>query len=77
MRHDDKINIEYVPTQILGEYFRYVLPDIGMGSIDGILYPSSQNEGKCCVLFMDNDMCKEHMELKSFDTIDFKTYKYE
>lgn len=48
-------SIEYVPTQIVTEYFRYVFKS-KYGNIDGILYNSSQNNGgHCIVLFMSNE----------------------
>lgn len=52
---DGKIHIEYVPTQIITEYFRYEFSKAGAKPVDGIIYPSSKNRGKnACVLFMDH-----------------------
>ncbi len=52
---DDSPAIEYVPTQIVTEYFRYVFESKKYGQIDGIIYNSSQIEDKkCIVLFMNN-----------------------
>ena len=52
---DGKIHIEYVPTQIITEYFRFEFNKAGAHPIDGIIYPSSKNRGKnACVLFMNH-----------------------
>lgn len=46
---------EYVPTQIVTEYFRYVKPK-NRDRYDGILYKSAQNpNGTCLVLFMNRE----------------------
>ena len=54
---DSHVHIEYVPTQIITEYFRYTYSDRRSAGrkIDGIIYPSSRHHGKpACVLFMDH-----------------------
>lgn len=52
---DNSPAIEYVPTQIVTEYFRYVFKSDRYGQIDGIIYNSSQIiDKKCIVLFMSN-----------------------
>lgn len=49
------IDTEYVPTQIMTEFFRYVRPK-DRDRYDGILYKSTQNPGgKCLVLFMNRE----------------------
>jgi hypothetical protein len=55
----DKAHIDYVPTQIVTEYFRYVLClDTGK-RIDGVIYPSSKdNEKKCIVIFANSEQCR-------------------
>ncbi|MEV0049469.1 HEPN-associated N-terminal domain-containing protein [Saccharopolyspora shandongensis] len=50
---DGREHIEYVPTQVLTEYLRYV----STNAVDGILYHSAQNNGVCCVLFCDSTRC--------------------
>ena len=63
--------IEYIPTQIITEYFRYVFLDNLNESVVGIVYKSAANpNANCCVLFLDNDKCAEYLTLKS-------TKKYE
>jgi hypothetical protein len=53
---DGREHIDYVPTQIVTEYFRRLFPS----KVDGILYASCQNDGgRSCVLFVDNDGCRE------------------
>jgi hypothetical protein len=52
---DGKEHIEYVPTQVMTEYFRFTFAEEQGLPIDGIVYPSSRIKGKnACVLFFDN-----------------------
>ena len=58
IQKDGKEHIEYVPTQVVTEYFRDVFPVEGGTSIDGIMYGSSRRRGGVCyVLFVDNEHC--------------------
>jgi hypothetical protein len=50
---DGREHIEYVPTQVVTEYLRYVMPQ----SVDGILFRSAQNGGVNCVIFCDARGC--------------------
>ncbi|WP_410596146.1 RES domain-containing protein [Amycolatopsis sp. lyj-23] len=50
---DGREHIEYVPTQVITEYLRYV----STNKVDGILYRSAQNDGVCCVLFCEAANC--------------------
>lgn len=53
---DNTPAIEYVPTQILTEYFRHVYMFGCM--FDGIIYPSVKNpHGKCYALFFNSEQC--------------------
>jgi len=62
--HDDRIHIEYIPTQIVTEYFRYVFRTNRNHKIDGLIYKSSENNGgKCCVLFLDKKKCPDYLKL--------------
>lgn len=55
---DARDQIEYVPTQIVTEYFRHVFRDDDGAALDGLLYRSSQRAGgECCVLFVENEDC--------------------
>lgn len=54
-RSNKELDIEYVPTQIITEFFRYVKIDNSDGYA-GILYESTQNPGgKCLALFLTRD----------------------
>lgn len=65
IRRDGKEHIEYIPTQVVTEYFRYAYEELTKIAIDGIIYPSSKNKGKsACVLFMDH---KESIEKLDFN----------
>ena len=58
IQKDGKEHIEYVPTQIVTEYFRHVFKAGGPTPIDGIMYRSSQSPGGVCyVLFVGNEHC--------------------
>lgn len=59
----DRAHIDYVPTQIVTEYFRHILPEKGNITIDGVIYPSSKNEGhQAIVIFADSKQCVEKSE---------------
>lgn len=69
IKKDGKEHIEYVPTQIVTEFFRYVYSEENKISIDGIVYPSSKNIGKnACVLFFDSDECIKELNLVKLET---------
>ncbi len=54
--HDGREHIEYVPTQILTEYFRDEFQTNDGEHLDGILYPSAQRKGgKNVVIFAGQD----------------------
>jgi hypothetical protein len=49
---DGREHIDYVPTQVVAEYLRFIHRDNGGRPIDGILYKSARHEGAhACVLF--------------------------
>jgi hypothetical protein len=50
-------HVDYVPTQIVTEYFRHRFRLSGGGSLDGIKYRSSRTGQPACVLFFDSDDC--------------------
>lgn len=52
---DGREHIEYVPTQVVTEYMRW-LP---VAAIDGILFTSSQNGGTSCVIFCGPEGCAD------------------
>lgn len=54
---DGREHIDYVPTQVLTEYFRYIYRYKRKRSYDGILYPSAQvTPGINCALFINNEL---------------------
>ncbi|SBT60898.1 RES domain [Plesiomonas shigelloides] len=58
-------HIEYVPTQIVSEHFRFVHSTLDNRKVDGIIYPSSKNIGKkAIVIFCGNNECIEQYEEK-------------
>jgi len=67
--------IEYVPTQILTEYFRHVYQYGYLA--DGIIYPSVKNpNGKCYALFFNNEQCtKGENQRLIMDQTTIKTYQ--
>lgn len=61
---DDRIHIEYLPTQAFTEYIRYRFKDHDGKSLDGIMFNSSKPDaGKNVVLFCDQDESSEYVEL--------------
>ena len=78
--HDGHEHIDYVPTQIITEYFRR---QFGPEHIDGLLYPSVQDPGGvACVLFVGHAHCGDLLQdgsvgdrtLLALDTTTLKTY---
>lgn len=54
---DERVHVEYVPTQIVAEYFRHVFRT-NEGKIHGIRYPSAQvHGGASYVLFLGPENC--------------------
>ena len=61
---DDRIHIEYLPTQAFTEYIRYRFKDLDGSSLHGIMFNSSKpNAGKNVVLFCNQDESSEYVEL--------------
>ena len=57
---EDRSHIDYVPTQIVTEYFRRVFVLEDGKKLDGIVYPSSKDKRHAAiVLFATNDQCVE------------------
>lgn len=68
--------IEYVPTQIVTEYFRYVFETSDNQKLDGIIYSSAQNNGgKCVALFMDPDMFNSNKNMVDIKSMKISHYK--
>lgn len=65
---DGREHIEYVPTQVVAEYFRHVYRGEDGGVINGIFYASSQNPGGVdCVLFCDSRNCCDSENQRRMD----------
>jgi hypothetical protein len=56
---DGREHIDYVPNQIVSEYLRTVVRSDDGLSVDGIIFPSSRNLGKCLTLFFDKESCAD------------------
>jgi len=57
---DGREHIEYIPTQVITEYFRHVFLDHEQERLKGIIYPSARSEsGVSYVLFFKNDDCTQ------------------
>lgn len=82
IERDGREHIEYVPTQIITEYFRRIFRDGQAGRLDGIAYESSKRPGTIAlVLFCENhhaidrdaQASPEHLlrlnEVKHFDAV--------
>jgi len=60
IEHDDRIHIDYVPTQVVGEYLRHLFRDGDGRPVDGIAWESAQRAGgRNLVLFVRNEQCLE------------------
>lgn len=58
IKKDGREHLEYIPTQIVTEFFRHIYVSSESEFLKGILYPSAQNKGgKCCVLFFRSEDC--------------------
>ncbi len=57
IKRDGSEHIEYIPTQVITEYLKLNYT-YNLVKIDGILYNSTHNNKKACVLFVENEMCK-------------------
>jgi hypothetical protein len=67
---DKYAHVEYVPTQVVTEYFRHIFTAESGHQLDGIIYPSSKQGGQAAVvLFADNNDCIEASEAASSDAM--------
>lgn len=57
IERSERAHADYVPTQVVTEYFRHVFQmDDGI-PVDGIIYPSSKSGRRAIVVFADSDAC--------------------
>lgn len=69
IKRDGYEHIDYVPTQVVTEYFRYPFCDLNTLKIDGIIYPSAKSKTeKSCVLFFDNKESLEKLDFVGIET---------
>ncbi|AWT49164.1 RES domain-containing protein [Psychrobacter sp. YP14] len=67
---DDKAHIDYVPTQIVTEHFRYIFKTDNGLQVDGVMYPSSKNNRhKAVVIFATSEQCIEADEKLQDDSL--------
>jgi len=66
VKKDGREHVDYVPTQIVSEYFKHRFTHDGE-KIDGIMYPSVKHEGgvNIAIFISDNDSAKEVFILRS------------
>jgi hypothetical protein len=71
IERDDRIHIEYVPTQIFTEYLRYIFPKNYNIKADGIIFKSSLKDvtGNNIVLFYDQESSIKILNLVQIITI--------
>ena len=85
IKRTDEAHITYVPTQIVTEYFRYILSKEANRRIDGVIYPSSKNKGDdAIVIFAENEQCvdkgvsskyvEEVLFLDSYEAVDLTPF---
>jgi hypothetical protein len=66
---DGREHIDYVPTQIVTEYFRRVFRTDDGDALDGIIYRSSRNGERALVLFCENRQCVDDGGTARDDTV--------
>lgn len=70
IERSDREHIDYVPTQIVTEYFRHIFKLNDKTNIDGVIYPSSKNQGKkSIVIFADSKQCVEAAATYDSDSV--------
>jgi hypothetical protein len=76
IERDDRIHIDYVPTQVVTEYLRDAKLD-GLSPVEGIKYRSARRKsGICYVLFIDKcGVEPREGDLKANDDEDERVYR--
>ncbi len=68
---DGMENIDYIPTQIVAEYFKKI-ESINNRYLDGICYYSSINGGKNYALFIEqNDCLKKERKIQKLELVEY------
>jgi hypothetical protein len=67
IERDQRVHVEYVPTQVIAEYLRFVFNWNGH-PIDGVAFNSSRRRGGVCIaLFADQDAVGGEPDLNSLE----------
>ncbi|MFI3138365.1 MAG: RES domain-containing protein [Methylococcaceae bacterium] len=66
---DNRKHIDYVPSQVVSEYFALVFQPSNGERLDGILYPSAVNPGGCNLVLFPT----ERSYNRRFDQVDFES----
>jgi hypothetical protein len=61
VHRDGREHVEYVPTQVFGEWLRFEFHPSG-STVDGLRYRSARGPGACVVLFLGYDSAVESPE---------------
>ena len=69
IERSDRAHAEYVPTQVVTEYFRHVYRTDDGAQINGIIYPSSKTGQKAIVIFADSAACIDAEETQGSGAI--------
>lgn len=54
IKPDDRVHIEYAPTQVVSEFIKSRFTDQNGNRVDGVLYPSSRRREGCNAVFFAN-----------------------
>ncbi|MGH1450175.1 MAG: HEPN-associated N-terminal domain-containing protein [Pseudomonadaceae bacterium] len=60
----ERAHAEYVPTQVVTEFFRHVYRNEDGTGVDGVIYPSSKTGEQAIVIFADSLACVDAPEVK-------------
>ncbi len=63
IKADDRIHMEYIPSQVFTEYLRYMFKLEGEAGVDGLIYRSSLNNKHCVVLFCNKKESCEFVKM--------------
>lgn len=72
---DQRKPLDYVPTQVLCEYFRFFGAKAGDAAhkLDGIKYPSSHDATPCYVFFWDKELASKNLHLEELTKISMRS----
>lgn len=71
--HDERIHIEYVPTQVVTEWLASCFAPPG-GAIHGMLYRSARTDGVNAAIFVDNDGVRDPGDEDGDARLELKDY---